>query len=127
MKNFFIYLLIMGITLYGMIMYNQPSLMIVFIFELLMLLMSAALIVYLRFKISSELILPIQRVKKGEPLMMEIQMKNTSFLPVQRLKVNLDYHYNFSKKDIGLSYRKVSMGRVKPGSGVRYFRNIVAA
>jgi len=98
MKNFFIYLLIMGITLYGMIMYNQPSLMIVFIFELLMLLMSAALIVYLRFKISSELILPIQRVKKGEPLMMEIQMKNTSFLPVQRLKVNLDYHYNFSKK-----------------------------
>jgi len=99
MKNFFIYLLIIGFTLYGMIMYNQPSLLIVFIFELLMLLISLFLMVYLRFKISSEITLTKKQSKKGEPVSIEIHVKNSSFLPVPRLKLILHYQYGFSEKN----------------------------
>jgi len=98
MKNLILYFLIIGLTLYGMIMYNKPLLLSVFIFELLLLLLSALLLVFQRFIISSEVTAIKKPMKKDEPISIDIHVKNASFLPIPRFKLTLHYRYGFLTK-----------------------------
>jgi len=79
-------------------MYNQPTLFILFIFELLMLIVSICLVIYLRFRLSGEIVLPLEHVGKGKPISIEIHLKNPTLIPVMRLGVVLRYTYRFSSK-----------------------------